>query len=268
MSCKMDFIDGVNKRFTLIELLVVIAIIGILASLLLPALQRARNKAQTVSCMSQLKQIAVGFLLYESSHDKPICAITPYSAPRGGVWWPTSMAEFLGQEEIVFCPSTRVSPPPQMGRMYGGQWDLAWSDGAQYPEASGKPEEGSYGHNMWFSNWDDSLNPWGWKNHYVKRRHYLSSADVLRPPLTPLFADCMWVGGWPFNSVSPPAREFDQTTGPGSWNDSMARFAISRHEKKINVAFAEGHVETISPAEIWKLYWHRESVPRTVTGPW
>jgi prepilin-type N-terminal cleavage/methylation domain-containing protein/prepilin-type processing-associated H-X9-DG protein len=58
-----------EKGFTLIELLVVIAIIAILASLLLPALTRAKQKAQGIACMSQLKQLTLGWIMYASEHD-------------------------------------------------------------------------------------------------------------------------------------------------------------------------------------------------------
>ena len=72
--------------FTLIELLVVIAIISILASLLTPALGRARNSAKQTSCANNLRQLGMAFALYVNENDG-VLPPYPQPSPGPGYWW-------------------------------------------------------------------------------------------------------------------------------------------------------------------------------------
>jgi len=70
-----------RKGFTLIELLVVIAIIAILMAILMPALKRAREQGQRAACLSNLKQLALAWILYADENDDRVV-----SSEAGGTW--------------------------------------------------------------------------------------------------------------------------------------------------------------------------------------
>ena len=134
-----------RPRFTLIELLVVVAIIAVLASLLLPALSRARWMAKRISCASNMRQAGIAYMVYEEEQ-----ATFPNNAALPEEVNP-ALLDYLGDPAVMYCPDRDMFEdykyePANFPRTGYFNFGSLFPDGTRtrYPRAYAASDFGSY----------------------------------------------------------------------------------------------------------------------------
>jgi prepilin-type N-terminal cleavage/methylation domain-containing protein/prepilin-type processing-associated H-X9-DG protein len=244
-----------RRAFTLVELLVVIGIIAVLIAILLPALQRAKQSARSVSCLSNLRQMNFAFSMYQNDcRQKSFFYRADYQT-----FWMTVLLKYQGKNaRIRTCPETTDA-------------SFGWGSPFEYwgPDMSNpwmQEHTGSYAFNGWlYRLFPDKSG--GGQQYGIGSPNDFFLLPTKESSNVPVFADATWVDTWPKDTDPPPTNPlFDgqppANTGPPY---TMRRVTIPRHMRRnCNVVFLDGNAQSIPIRGLYRLQWSKTFVPKDV----
>ena len=209
--------------FTIIELLVVVAVLSILVSLLLPALGKARAKAWSSGCLSNLKQIGQYSALYTGDNDDYFPR-SRVSGDTGYVCWPKHFiynAKYVNYD-VMLCPVAKYA----MGNYFLKQWET----GSIYPK--------------------DAMDGWQYANYGINRSEFgddgaspdaaKTRSSELRRPSNFIVATESGNENGSFGAIVRPYMAVDNHS---NWGYNTV---YPRHNKDVNVLWGDGHTLTVT----------------------